>query len=447
MRRAIAFFLVAAATSAACGQDSTPPAKDPAPAADGAAKEPAKDTPKDEPTPAAPGAQMPAAPGAQTPAVPKTDGVPSDPAAKSGEKENWVKTASGLEYQILTPGKPGAAPKEGDTVTVSYKGWREDGFVFDASDRHGGPASFPVGGLIEGWNEALKMMTVGAKWKLRIPSNLGYGPQGMGTDIPPNATLLFELELHSVAAIPVFVKPDAAAQKATPSGLKYEVLAAGDGEPPTAEDAMELGFAFFGPTGKLVDCSQRSKTIKARPKDMRLPFLKEGPTLMKPGAKFRFEVPPALAFGDKAMGPELPANSITYWELELVKVVKPLKLPDFVKPEDMKLETTTSGLQILNVKDGAGESPKMGQTVRVHYAGWTTGGTVFDSSFSRGDTAEFKIGEVIPGWNEGLQRMKPGGVCRFVIPPKLAYGDRGAGELIPPDATLVFYVELISVEK
>lgn len=435
MRRVIACFLVAAVTSAACGQDGTPPAKDPAPAPGETPQEPAKNAPaKDEP-------KAPPAP------APNGDGAKPDPAAKSGEKENWVKTASGLEYEILAPGKPGVTPKDGDQVTVSYKGWREDGFVFDASERHGGPATFAVGSLIEGWNEALKMMNVGAKWRLRIPSKLGYGPQGMGADIPGNATLLFELELHGVVAVPVFVKPNPAAQKSTASGLKYEVVNAGEGESPTADDGLELWFAFFGPKGNLVDSSQRSSTIKARAKDLRLPFLKEAPLLMKAGAKFRFEVPPELAFGKQAMGEQLPANSVTYWELEILRISKPLKLPDFIKPEDMKLETTKSGLQVLTVKEGEGASPKMGETVRVHYAGWTTGGTVFDSSFGRGEPMEFRVGEVIAGWNEGLQRMKPGGVCRFVIPANLAYGERGAGELIGPDATLVFYVELIAVKK
>jgi FKBP-type peptidyl-prolyl cis-trans isomerase len=89
----------------------------------------------------------------------------------------------------------------------------------------------------------------------------------------------------------------------------------------------------------------------------------------------------------------------------------------------------------------------MGQLVRVHYAGWLTDGTLFDSSFPRAFEARFQLGQVIRGWNEGLQLMKPGAIYRFVIPPPLAYGPRPPPDSsIPANATLIFHVELIGVE-
>jgi FKBP-type peptidyl-prolyl cis-trans isomerase len=89
----------------------------------------------------------------------------------------------------------------------------------------------------------------------------------------------------------------------------------------------------------------------------------------------------------------------------------------------------------------------MGQEVTVHYAGWLEDGTLFDSSFERGDTASFQLGRVIQGWNEGLQLMKEGAIYKFTIPSELGYGKRGGGDKIPPDSTLIFYVELIKVGK
>ena len=92
---------------------------------------------------------------------------------------------------------------------------------------------------------------------------------------------------------------------------------------------------------------------------------------------------------------------------------------------------------------GITASPKMYESVKVHYAGWLTDGTPFDDSFSRGVPFEARLGQVIPGWNEGLQLMKPGDAYWFVIPGDLAYGQRGSASKIGPDATLVFYVELL----
>ena len=104
----------------------------------------------------------------------------------------------GLQYQILTPGT-GAQPKASDTVTVHYRGTLIDGAEFDSSYKRGEPASFPVGGVIRGWTEALQQMSVGAKWKLFIPAELAYGEAGR-PGIPPNSVLIFEVELLAVKA-------------------------------------------------------------------------------------------------------------------------------------------------------------------------------------------------------------------------------------------------------
>jgi len=108
--------------------------------------------------------------------------------------------------------------------------------------------------------------------------------------------------------------------------------------------------------------------------------------------------------------------------------------------------TTASGLQIETVKEGTGPSPKATDTVKVHYTGTLIDGTKFDSSVDRGQPAVFPLDGVIPGWTEGLQLMKVGGKSRLVVPPAIGYGPNGRGP-IPPNATLVFDVELISIEK
>jgi len=109
--------------------------------------------------------------------------------------------------------------------------------------------------------------------------------------------------------------------------------------------------------------------------------------------------------------------------------------------------TTKSGLVFQSLKEGSGASPAATDTVKVHYRGTFTDGREFDSSYKRGEPTEFPLNRVIPCWTEGVQMMKPGGKARLTCPPSIAYGERGAGGVIPPNATLNFEVELVSVRR
>ena len=111
-------------------------------------------------------------------------------------KEGVITLPSGLQYKILKAGG-GAKPGAGDTVECNYRGTFLDGTEFDSSYKHNQTATFPVNGVIKGWTEALQLMQVGSKWQLFVPSSLAYGENGR-QGIPPNATLIFEVELISI---------------------------------------------------------------------------------------------------------------------------------------------------------------------------------------------------------------------------------------------------------
>jgi FKBP-type peptidyl-prolyl cis-trans isomerase FklB len=112
-------------------------------------------------------------------------------------KDGVVTLPSGLQYKIITSGT-GPKPTASDSVVCNYRGTLIDGKEFDSSYKRGQPATFPVGGVIKGWTEALQLMPVGSKWQLFVPSDLAYGERGQGGDIGPNATLIFEVELMSI---------------------------------------------------------------------------------------------------------------------------------------------------------------------------------------------------------------------------------------------------------
>lgn len=236
-------------------------------------------------------------------------------------------TASGLKYKITERGN-GIAATAGSNVTVHYTGTLLNGTKFDSSKDRNQPFSFKlgIGQVIRGWDEGIALLHVGDKAVLTIPAELGYGSESAGT-IPPNSTLVFEVELLDVK------------------------------EP-------------------------------AKP-----------------------------------------------WDLKKTDTL-----------------TTASGLKYILVEsstDANALKAEAGKTVSVHYTGFLTNGKVFDSSVDRGNPISFPLGQgrVIRGWDEGIGLMKVGDKMRLIIPANLGYGERGAGGgIIPPNATLIFDVELMKVQ-
>jgi len=247
---------------------------------------------------------------------------------------------------------------------------------------------------------------------------------------------------------PSDVKAPPADAAKTASGLASKVLQEGKGEKkPGPTDTVTVHYSGWTTDGKLFDSSvKRGQTISF-PLNGVIKGWTEGLQLMVEGEKRRFWIPADLAYGENPGGGR--PGGLLVFDVELFGIKeapKPPAVPEDVKAAPESAEKTASGIASRVLTKGTGTAhPKATDTVEVHYSGWTTDGELFDSSVVRGETIEFPLNRVIPGWTEGVQLMVEGEKRRLWIPGKLAYGDTP-----PPGApagTLVFDVELIKIVK
>jgi len=368
-----------------------------------------------------------------------------------------IVTDSGLRVIEIEEGT-GESPQVGDFVEVHYTGTLLDGTKFDSSVDRGQPFEFRLGKqqVIAGWDEGIAMLKQGGKATLVIPSELGYGSHGTGA-IPPNATLVFEVELISFRPGPPGAPeaPQAVATAdytETDSGLQYYDIKVGDGETSAEGNKVTVHYTGWLTNSTMFDSSlERGEPFSlVLGKGQVIPGWDEGLTGMQVGGQRQLVIPADLAYGDHGAGNVIPPGATLIFEVELVEVAEgppgAPEAPQEVAEEDFT--TTDSGLQYYDFEVGDGATPTEGQIVSVHYTGWLTDGTKFDSSLDRGDPIQFSlgVGQVIPGWDEGVSTMQVGGKRQLIIPADLAYGSGGAGNVIPPGATLVFEVELVDVQ-
>jgi FKBP-type peptidyl-prolyl cis-trans isomerase len=240
-------------------------------------------------------------------------------------------------------------------------------------------------------------------------------------------------------------------EQTTASGLKVKLLQQGNGTQATAGTTVSVHYTGTLMDGKKFDSSRdRGQPISFKLGEGRvIKGWDEGIALLKVGDKALFTIPPSIAYGDKEVGEGLiPANSTLQFEVELMSVAESPK-PFDVKGKDTL--TTVSGLKYIVVektKDAMAAKAESGKTVNVHYTGMLLDGKVFDSSRERGTPFQFGLGQgqVIKGWDEGIALMQVGDKLRLIIPAELGYGPNGAGGVIPPNATLLFDVELMGIQ-
>jgi peptidylprolyl isomerase len=211
----------------------------------------------------------------------------------------------------------------------------------------------------------------------------------------------------------------------TSSGLQYEDLVVGTGASPAPTDMVTVHYTGTLPNGTVFDASRMHGGPISFPLNGVIKGWTEGVGSMKVGGTRKLIIPPELGYGNRATGP-IPANSTLTFVVELLDVPK-------VKIEDTQV--------------GTGAEAVPGKQVSVYYTGKLQDGTVFDSNVGK-EPMSFVVagGQMIPGFDQGVQGMKVGGKRTITIPPSLGYGEQGAGGAIPPNATLIFEVELADVK-
>lgn len=391
--------------------------------------------------------------GSATTAAPTETAVPPTATAAPGVEsitlDGATVTASGLQYLELVSGT-GAAPQAGDIISMHYIASLPDGTELANTYTSGEQPIITVWGrerLLPGWEEGIGLMNVGDKSKFVIPPDLAFGEAGSGV-VPANSQVVIEMELLSTEPAPQPVVVSADKLTTTASGLQYSDLSVGDGIEAVQNSTVFTDYTIWVKTATGYDYIDSSTGYSALEfvvgaGDVVFPGWEEGVTGMKVGGKRYLIIPAELGLGDQDAG-SIPANSVLVMEIELVNAMEP-QVATVVDEKDYT--TTASGLKYYDLVEGTGVTPLSEQTVVVHYTGWLEDGTVFDSSIG-GDPFSFQLGtgSVIPGWDEGVSTMKIGTKRQLVIPAALAYGDTGAGGVIPPGATLIFEVELLEIQ-
>lgn len=382
--------------------------------------------------------------------------TPPGPAGESTfDTSAWVLTESGLRYEDVIVGT-GTMVTPQSRIEAHYTGWLGDGSVFDSSLDRGEPLAITigVGQVIKGWDEGIVGMRVGGKRKLLIPPDLGYGGAGAGP-IPPNSTLLFEVEVLAVkpprvpSATPASV--DATAFTHRDSGLMIaHVSGSCDGEPHPAGTILSFEVDGFLESGKLFNSTRLGEAPLEEAAGMARfePGLDEGLLLMPVGCVAQLRVPGELAFQGMRRPPTVPDGVGLTYDVEVLSAAPPRTAPEAPQPASNHLQSGT-GLAVAILAPGEGEGAAVGDTVVVEYTGWLDDGTRFDSSYLRAKPIVIRLGEnrVIAGWEEGLLGMRAGEKRQLIIPPALAYGEAGRPPVIPASATLTFEVEVVEIQR
>jgi len=250
----------------------------------------------------------------------------------------------------------------------------------------------------------------------------------------------------------------------TASGLYYTISKEGHGKNVDSGQTVNVDYTGMFLDGKKFDSNVDSAFHHVQPFPLEVGRGKvikgwdEGLQLLKIGSKATFYIPSGLAYGAQDRGPQIPANSILVFDVEVGEAPNQAKTDDkliqaYLAQNNIKATKLPSGLYYAVTKEGTGDNAKPGQKISMAYLGKTLDGKVFDKNvddnFHCAKSFDFTLGQgsVIRGWDEGIQQLKLGTKATLFIPSAMAYGERGAGGRIPPNAVLIFDVEVLGIDK
>lgn len=240
------------------------------------------------------------------------------------DEGDYITTDTGLQYAILVEGEGDEAKPE-DVVEFNFRAWREDGVMFDSSEQAGRTAQFPLGQSgLPGLDQGIEGMKAGETRQIRIPPDLAYGAEGAGDVIPPDETIIFEIELVKIVPPPEQAEVDEGDYTTTESGLQYFVLAEGEGEATAATgDTVAMHYSGWLEDGTLFDSSlQRGEPFTFTiGQGSVIAGWDEGIVGMKVGEKRQFRIPGELAYGEAGRG-AIPPNATLIFDVELVEILE-----------------------------------------------------------------------------------------------------------------------------
>lgn len=362
---------------------------------------------------------------------------------------NYESTDSGLQIAVLEQGE-GEQPGPGDFVRVDYRGLLGDGTTFDTSEGRE-PIRFPLGqgAVIPGWDEGIGLLNEGGRALLVIPPELAYGEAGSGGVIPPNATLYFEVELVEVLEGGPDEPVDIAGgdYETTESGLQVYVVEEGEGEAPEDGQPVRIDFTYWLEDGTRLDSTvdQGQPLVFALGSEQIFPGLTEAVSLMRVGGQSQFIIPSELAFGGEGAG-GIPPDSTLIFLIDLLEVL-PTGPEEPVAVDDDDYVADEAGFLFADIEEGDGPPAAAGDLVEFHVTGWVEeDGTRILSTYDQGEPIQLPIGsgQALPGWDAGLTGMRAGGIRQVIVSPELGFGEQGAGDVVPPNATLIWLIEVIS---
>lgn len=419
-------------------------------------------------------------------------GIAGTAAAQTPVADGFTALPSGIEYKIVNKGNGPRKAAVGDQVEMFIHVYLGDSAIFDSRKMYNATTPVPVkltaptrnGDLMEGF----VMLSAGDSALLTVPVDTllkGNAPQIPGMKPGTGQKMVYQVQVVSVRTaeeqkkydeemagkqktideelLQAYFKKKKVTPTKTASGLYYSITKKGTGANAAVGQSLSVNYTGMLINGQKFDSNTDTAFKHVEPftltvgKGQVIKGWDEGLQLLNKGTKATLYIPSALAYGNQDRSPQIPANSILVFDVEIVDITDQAgaddkKIKEYLEKNKLKATRTASGLYYSISQKGLGPNAANGKKVTMNYTGRLLNGNAFDSNtdpkFGHVRPFDFTLGtgSVIKGWDEGVALLNIGTKGTFYIPSALGYGPSGMGQQIPPNSVLVFDVELVGVE-